>query len=168
MAGASSNNALTQSFEKINQASGGVVGQVVDTAKDAVTETVKDIAGSPLDILQSLIGGDSDSESTTSGFDPANPQAGQQSEFTKKLEEDRKKKEALLRQHRTVLAQYDQAFRQRQAQEEQMKHMHEEQEEQQKEQQKVIEQKKKQDPRWMQALKQGMGSSKGETGKGVH
>src|SRR5690606_9220531 len=125
-------------------------GQVADTAKDAVTETVKDIAGSPLDILQSLIGGDTDAESTTSGNDPSDPQGGQSTEFTKKLEEDRKKKEALLRQHRAVLAQYDQAFRQRQAQEEQMKQMQAQQEEQQEQQKKVIEQKKKQDPKWMQ------------------
>lgn len=168
---------MQQTFEKLDKATGGVVGQMADSVKTAASETVQQIAQTPLDILQSLIGGsDSGAESSTSGSDPmAQMQDGtlkpgempNNPEFTKKLDEERAKKEALLRQHRTVLQQYEEAFKQKKAQEEQEKQMLEQQEEQIEEQKKV-EQKQKTDPRWKQALKQSLGGGKSEVGKNTH
>ena len=63
MTGSSSNNVASATFEKINQSSGGVPGDVVAGLKSAgeaaTVDVVKGVARAPLDALVGILGGNS-------------------------------------------------------------------------------------------------------------
>lgn len=160
------NNPFQQTFKKVDHASGGIAGQVVGSVKDAVSESAQQVATTPIEVLKTFIGtGDASIETSTTGSDPNDPNTGQSSEFSKKLEEDRKKREASLRQHRLVLNQYEQAFKRKQAEEKQLKQYQDQQEEREKEQTKAQAKPPGKLPKWMQALRSKIGPGKSETGK---
>lgn len=152
---------VTDSFETINNASGGVVGDVVGGIKDAATETAKDIASSPLDILESLIGGPTSQQSNDPSIEnlsSGTTQDPQDPKLQQKMIDDQKAKQEKLKQHREMLAQYEQQFKQSQAQQQQEKQVEEQQEEQKKAQIVQLKEQKKQESLAVQNAKQMGGS----------
>lgn len=156
-------NPLQQSFEKINDITGGVSQQVVDTVKDATKESIGDIKQAPLDILNDLIGASAQESGGGAGSGDGNQQtqtiAGMQvnpgditPEFQQKLEEEQKQKAEKMAQHRKILQEFEEHHKRKKAEEEQQEQVEEQQEEMAK-QQEVEEEKKKKEPHWRKIIK---------------
>lgn len=163
-------NPLQQTYEAIDNASGGVASQVVDTVQTAVEESASQIAQTPLDILKGLIGmNDAASESSTSGSDPmaqltgaGGQPLGQPTEFQKKLMEDREAKEKMMAQHRAMLAAYQQQHQKTKSMDKQAAQQEEVEQEQKKQVQEA--EKKQQAPMWRRIV--GMGGANEGAKKG--
>lgn len=168
-------NNFGSSFEKLNQSTGGVAGQVASGVKSvgraATVDVAKGVAKAPVDILRDILGGDKASEKGTedlagqAGDDSQNP-AKSQSDFSKKLEDDRRMRDAKLRQARMVVAQMNEQWEKTKQENEKKESMEEQKEDQKKNQIKQLGKQKKEQNFAVQMAKQKGGSR--EMGKKKH
>lgn len=102
-------------FERVNQASGGVAGGVVaglgDAGRAASVDVGKGIAKLPGEMVDTVMGGkgdDGEAGTKESGSDAGSGsgQVGAGSQLMDLVEEERKKRQVLIRQHQMVLEQY--------------------------------------------------------------
>jgi hypothetical protein len=171
---AMNNNPLSDTFEQINQATGGIPQDLVDQGKDVVgaatVDVVKGMAKAPLDALVDLIGGGSggntgnsnisetnESANSSSGNQVTNQQNDQNDDLQSKIDAARQEQQTKLTRAREVLADFEQQFQQTK-QEEEMRKQEEAQEEAQKQQVRQIEEKKKDNIAIQQAQLQHGGS----------
>jgi hypothetical protein len=172
-----SNNPLNQTFETINQASGGVVGGVasgvVDAVKSATVDVVEGAAqgasNTPISALKGLLGdmsepkasnGDPGAENLTAASTGNQSKADDFSDdpvLQARKQEIQQRDAEKLRQHRMVIDQFVQAHEEIKR-EEQEKDAAETQEEQEKTQIKQLEKQKKQDMAVQQAQMQSGGT----------
>lgn len=166
---------LAQSFEKINDLTGGTASQVAQGLMDAAETVTSDVVKAPLDALESLLGGggggkgkseptfDSGDQgveavAATAGDDPAAYQAAMQ----QKLEESKQKREKKLHQAREMIAQYDQQWKKTKQEDAERKQVDEMEAEQKDEQLKQLQVQKQQEAIALQDAK-----FKGGTGEMV-
>ena len=163
-------------FEKLDEKTGGVAGQVgqgVKQAAQAVTvDVVKGVAQAPVEAIRQIAGDDPSKDTDDSGSQESGSSgiAGQgtvqgptNSDFSTRLSEERKKREMLIRQQRSILHQFEQEHEKTKKLEEQRKHDAEQLDEQS-EKQKIIQLehvKKALDPGWKQAIQGQSGSREG-------
>ena len=129
-------NPLSDTFETINQSTGGMAGQVgvglTSAGRAATVDVAKGVAKAPVDIVREILGDESgaDPDETSGagvgggGDDPAADSGqGDSAALMKKIEEDRKQVSDKLRQQRMVLAeereQYEKSVRAKQQEEKQ-------------------------------------------------
>ncbi len=127
-------NPLSDTFEMINQSTGGMAGQVgaglTSVGKAATVDVAKGVAKAPVGIVREILGDqpgadpDETSGAGGGGDDPAADSGqGDSAALMKKIEEDRKQVSDKLRQQRMVLAeereQYEKSVRAKQQEEKQ-------------------------------------------------
>lgn len=164
---------VKQTMEKVDKATGGVAGGVVGGYVDAGKDIAKGVAQAPMDILKGLVGGGGSSVSEDSGVEDVSATSGgpaqtvnPQVNIQAKMAEAQAKREAALRQARSMIAQYDQQH-EKTKQEEEQKKLEEEQEEAQEDAQiKQLQTQKKQEALVLTQAKQDRGS--GETSRKKH
>lgn len=160
---------LASAAQKANQLSGNIPGEVLKDVKQAGHESIKQVANTPMDMLKGLIGmSDNQSETSSSGDplsqaqNPGSDFLGQPTAFQQKMIEDQKKRQAMMRHHREMLAKYEQEYKKNKQKQEQLKQQEEVQDDQKKEQVKYEKQQKQKTPMWKRIF--GMGGSQ-EGGK---
>jgi len=114
---------IKQTFEKLNQATGGVAGDVVGGLADTGKEMVKDVAKAPIDILKGLLGADGDEgveESKVTSGSGSQQVGGSNNAIsaTKRMEVETKKQDKIT-QTRKMIAEYEQQWEKTKQEEEQ-------------------------------------------------
>lgn len=173
------NNVFQNTFETINQASGGVAAGVATALKDQVQAVGKGLKQAPIDIFASLVGVDPDKagkggedpgiEDLSGSTDPNDPQATSQAQgsFAERLEKKEKARRLHIRQQQMMLQQYQSQYEKTKQDEEQKKQQDDKQKEHKKVQIKQLEQRKQQEALAVTNAKQIGGTGEVDRKKGM-